>query len=211
MLSNCGAGEDYWESLELQGDQNNQSLRYQPWIFIRTDVEAEASILWPSNEKKWLTEKDLDSGKDWGQEKKRATEDEMIWCHHLLNGQEFEQTLGDSERHGCLACWSPWSFKESDTTYQLNNSIFFLYIYFIEVYLTFNVSGAQQVDSVIRVHICYFSGFFFHYSLWEDKRYSSLCYTVNLFHLLHIYFLILAIQHSIYARLSKWNKNVIIF
>ena len=131
MLSNCGAGEDYWESLGLQGDQNNQSLRYQPWIFIRTDVEAKASILWPSNEKKWLTGKDLDSGKDWGQEKKRATEDEMIWCHHLLNGQEFEQTPGDSERHGS---WHAGVYGVSKRQTRLTNWTTSLYIY-IYIYI----------------------------------------------------------------------------
>ena len=82
----------------------------QPWIFIgRTD--AEAPILWPSDAKSWLIGKDPDTGKDWGQEKKGATKEEMIGWHHWLNGHESEQTLGDSEGQGSQACCSSWSRK----------------------------------------------------------------------------------------------------
>ena len=67
----------------------------QPWMFIgRTD--AEAPILWPPDSKSCPIGKDSDAGKDWGQEEKRATEDEMFGGHHRLNGHEFEQTPGDS-------------------------------------------------------------------------------------------------------------------
>ena len=76
----------------------------QPWIFIgRTDADAEAPILWPPDAKNWLIGKDPDAGKDWGQEEKGVTEDEMVGWHHRLNGHEFEQTLGDGERQGSLA------------------------------------------------------------------------------------------------------------
>ena len=62
----------------------------QSWVFIgRTDVEAETSIFWPPDVKSWLIWKDPDAGKDWGQEEKRMTEDEMLWWHHRLNGHEF--------------------------------------------------------------------------------------------------------------------------
>ena len=65
----------------------------QSWVFIgRTDVEAETPILWPHNAKSWLIWKDPDAGKDWGQEEKGATEDEMVGWHHRLNGHELEQT-----------------------------------------------------------------------------------------------------------------------
>ena len=60
----------------------------QPWIFI--DAEAEAPILWPPDAKNWLIGKDPDPGKDWKQEKKGMTEDEMVGWHHRLDGQEFE-------------------------------------------------------------------------------------------------------------------------
>ena len=95
----------------------------QSWIFIGgTDAEAETPILWPPDVKSRLIGKNPDHGKDWGQEEKRATEDKMIGWHHQLDGHEFEQTLGDSERQGSLMCCSPWSHKELDTTEQLNNS-----------------------------------------------------------------------------------------
>ena len=86
----------------------------QPWIFIeRTD--AEVPIFWPPNVNSQLIEKDPNAGKDWGQEKKGAREDETVGWHHWFNGHEFDQTLGDSEGWGSLACCSPWGHKESDT------------------------------------------------------------------------------------------------
>ena len=57
---------------------------------------------------------DMLAGKDWGQEEKRVTEDEMVGWHHWLNGHEFEQTPGDSEGQGSLAYCSSWGHKESD-------------------------------------------------------------------------------------------------
>ena len=68
--------------------------------------------------KRWLIEKDPDAGKDWKQ--KENMTDEMVRKDHQLNGQEFEQTLWDSEGPGSLACCSEWSHKESDTTERLN-------------------------------------------------------------------------------------------
>ena len=94
----------------------------QPWIFIR-HTEAEAPIIWPPNLKSWLSGKDPDAGKDWGQEQKGVTEDEMAGWHHWLNGHESDQTPGDTEGQGSLACCSPWVHKESDTTLWLNNNI----------------------------------------------------------------------------------------
>ena len=88
----------------------------QSWIFIgRTDVKAETPILWPPDAKSRLIRKDPDAGKDWRQKEKGMTEDEMVGWHHRLDGHEFEQALGDSERQASLACYSPWSCKESDT------------------------------------------------------------------------------------------------
>ena len=94
----------------------------QSWIFTgRTD--AEAPILWPPDAKSQLIGKDSDAWKDWGQEEKWATDDEIIEWHHWLHGHKFEQTLGDSERQGSQLCSSPWGRKESDTTEGLNNNI----------------------------------------------------------------------------------------
>ena len=93
----------------------------QSWIFIgRTDAEAETPILWPPDAKNWLTRKDPDAGKDWRQEKKGTTEDEMIAWHHWLDWHEFEQAPGVVERQGSLVCCSPWGHKELDTTERLS-------------------------------------------------------------------------------------------
>ena len=64
--------------------------------------------------------KDPDAGKDWGQEEKGMTEDEMVGWHHWLKGHEFEQAPGVGDRHGGLACCSPWGCKELDITERLN-------------------------------------------------------------------------------------------
>ena len=89
----------------------------QPWIFIgRTDAESEAPMLWPPDVKSRLTGKDPDVGKDWKQEEKGTTEDSIIGWHHWLNGDEFEQTQGDSEGQRSLECCSSWGHKESDMT-----------------------------------------------------------------------------------------------
>ena len=93
----------------------------QSWIFIgRTDPEAEAPILWPSDAKNWLIGKDPDAGKYWRQEDKRMTEDEMVVWNHWLNEHESEQALEVGDGQGSLECCSPWGRKESDTTEQLN-------------------------------------------------------------------------------------------
>ena len=94
--------------------------RNEPWTFIGK-TEAEAPILWPPTAKSRLLGKDPDAGKDWRQEEKEATEDEMVGWHHQLYGQEFEQTLGDGAGQGSPACYSPWGHKESDMTKWLNS------------------------------------------------------------------------------------------
>ena len=89
----------------------------QSWTLIRrTDAEAETPILWPPDMKNWLIGKDPDAGKDWRQEEKGMTEDEMVGWHHWLNGHELELTPGVGGRQGGLVCCSPWGHKELDTT-----------------------------------------------------------------------------------------------
>ena len=93
----------------------------QSWVFIgRTDVEAETPMFWPPVLKSWLIGKDPDVGKDWGQEKKGTTEDEMVGWHHGLNGYGFEWTPGVGDGQGGLVCCSSWGHKESNTTERLN-------------------------------------------------------------------------------------------
>ena len=95
----------------------------QSWVFIgRTDVEAETLILWPPHAKSWLSGKDPDAGKDWGQEK-GMTEDEMVGWHHQLNGHGFVWTLGVGDGQGGLVCCSSWGHKESDMTERLNGTV----------------------------------------------------------------------------------------
>ena len=91
------------KEIKLLNHKGNQS-----WIFTgRTD--AEAPILLPPVAKNWVTGKDPDAGKDWRQEEKGMTEDEMVGWHHRLNGHEFEQALGVGDGQGSLACHSPWN------------------------------------------------------------------------------------------------------
>ena len=93
----------------------------QSWMFIgRTDFEAETLIFWPPDAKSWLIWKDPDAAKDWGQEEKGTTEDEMAGCHHRLDGYESEWTPGVGDGQGGLACCNSWGQKELDTTKWLN-------------------------------------------------------------------------------------------
>ena len=112
----------------------------QPWVFIgRTDAEAEMPILWPPVMKSWLTRKDPDAGKDWRQEEKGMTEDEMVWWHHRLNGHGFGWTLGIGDGQGGLACCSSWVAKRHKWATELTdwclllkfNSWEHLYVYCI--------------------------------------------------------------------------------
>ena len=88
---------------------SSSSKGNQSWIFIgRTD---EASVLWPPDAKNWLIGKDPHAGKDWRQEEKGMTEDEMVGWHHQLNGHEFEWTPRVGDVQGSLACCSPWGCR----------------------------------------------------------------------------------------------------
>ena len=114
MLLNCGVGEDSCESLSCKEIQPVHSTGDQSWVFIgRTDAKAETPVLWPPHAKSWLIGKDPDAGRDWGQEEKGTTEDEMAGWHHRLNGHEFEWTPGVGDGQGGLACCDSWSHKET--------------------------------------------------------------------------------------------------
>ena len=81
----------------------------QSWVFIGgTDAEAETPIFWPPHKKSWLIGKDSDAGRDWGQEEKGTTEDEMAGWHHRLDVHEFGWTPGVDDGQGELACCDSW-------------------------------------------------------------------------------------------------------
>ena len=109
--------------LECKEIQPVNTKGNEHWIFIgRTDAKAEFPILWPPDAKSQLIRKDPDAGKDWRQEEKGTTEDEIVGWHHRLNGHEFEQAPGDGEGQGSPAYYSPWGHKALDTTEGLNNN-----------------------------------------------------------------------------------------
>ena len=93
----------------------------QPWDFFgKNDAKAETPALWLPHAKSWLIGKDSDAGRDWGQEEKGTTEDEMAGWHHWLDGRESGWTPGVGDGQGGLACCDSWARKESDTTERLN-------------------------------------------------------------------------------------------
>ena len=117
--------------LDCKEIQPAHSRGDQSWVFIgRTDAEAETPVLWPPHAKNWLTGKDPDARRDWRQEGKGTTEDEMAGWHHWLHGREFEWTLGVGDAQGGPACCDSWGRKESHTTERMNwtdpwfNSVF---------------------------------------------------------------------------------------
>ena len=137
MLLNYGVGEDSWESLDCKEIQPFHPKGDQSCVFIeRTDVEAETPILWPPDVKSWLIWKDPDAGKDWGQEEKGTTEDEMVEWHHWLDGHEFEWTLRDGDGQGGLACCDSWGCRVGhDWATELNWTETLLYHDYIVLFI----------------------------------------------------------------------------
>ena len=112
MVLNCGVGEGSWEPLDCKEIQSVHPKGNQSWICTgRTDLEAETPILWPPDAKNGLIGKNPDAGKDWREEEKGTTENEIVWWHHRLNGYKFEQTPGAGDGQGSLVCCSPWGCK----------------------------------------------------------------------------------------------------
>ena len=112
------------ESLGLPARRSNQSILKEispEYSLEGLMLKLKLPILWPPDAKNRLIGKDPDAGKDWTQEEKEMTEDEMVGWHHQFSGHEFEQVPGDGEGQGILVCCSPWGWKESDTTEWLNN------------------------------------------------------------------------------------------
>ena len=93
----------------------------QSWVFFgRNNAKAETPVLWPPHVKCWLIGNDSDAERDWGQEEKGTTEDEMAGWHHRLDGHEFGWTLGVGDGQQGLACCNSWGRKELDMTEWLN-------------------------------------------------------------------------------------------
>ena len=114
-----------WRRLESPLDckdfQPVHSKGDQSWVFFgRNDAKAETPVLWQPHAKSWLIGKDPDAGRDWGQEEKGMTEEEIAGWHHQLDGHESGWTLGVSDAQGGLACCNSWGRKELDVTEQLN-------------------------------------------------------------------------------------------
>ena len=104
-----------WKEIQPVHSKGDQS-----WVFFgRNDAKAETPVLWPPHAKSWLTGKHSDAGRDWGQEEKGTTEDEIAGWHHWLDGRESEWTPGVGDGQGGLACCDSWGRKESDTTERL--------------------------------------------------------------------------------------------
>ena len=108
-------------SLDCKEIQPVHSKGDQSWVFFGSnDAEAETPVVWPPHAMCWLIGKDSDPGRDWGQEEKGTTEDEMAGWHHRLDGREYEWTPGDGDEQGDLACCDLWGRKELDTAERLN-------------------------------------------------------------------------------------------
>ena len=128
MFLNCGVGEDSWKC-PCTSRRSNQSILKEinpeyslEGLMLKLKLQYFGHQMW------WikLIEKDPDAGKDWRQEEKGITEDEMVGWHHWLDGHKFEQgsRVGDGE--GSLACCSPWGCRELNVTEWLNKKFWFL-------------------------------------------------------------------------------------
>jgi len=126
----------------------------QPWVFIgRTDVEAETPVFWPSDVKSWLIGKDPDIGKDWGQEEKGTTGDEMVRWQHRLNGHRFGWTPGVVDGQGGLVYCRSWGCKESNTTEWLNWTELKPFFYYFS-YLDFSSLPAAFEQTTMKQKRC---------------------------------------------------------
>ena len=151
-------------------------------------TDAEAPILWPPDAKSWLIWKDPDAGKDWRQEEKRMTDDEMVGWHHQIDGHEFEQIPRDSEQ-GSLACCSAWGHKELDMTDWLKWSILnvrFTLLFYLNLLITVSYLYFFSLQSSFSV-ICHKNNCF-------KRKYSWISYLIKQWFFLNL--------------TKPWNKTV---
>ena len=138
----------------------------QPWDFFgKNDAKAETPVRWPPHAKSWLTGKDSDAARDWGQEEKGTTEDERAGWHHWLNGRESEWTPEFGDLQGGLACCDSWGRKESDTTEWLNwTEPLSLHIYFWSFLVLFYYCSFFVIPLISYFYTCsFFKCFYFKY------------------------------------------------
>ena len=151
MLSNCCVGKTFESPLDCKEIKPVNPKGNQSWIFFgRTDAKAETPVLWPPDVKSWLIGKIPDAGKDWRQEEKGMTEDEIVGWHHWLDVPQFEQALGVRDGQGSLACCSPWGCKDSDTMIAWTEFTFLIII----------ATSAKPVW--VRPYLKFFCMFLFH-------------------------------------------------
>ena len=156
----------------------------QSWVFFgRNDAKAETPVLWPPQAKGWLIGKDSDAGRDWGQEEKGTTEDEMAGWHHQLNGRESGWTPGDGDGQVGLACCDLWGCKESDWTERLNwTELKCYYTYGSEHNLdglgTKNTGRIHLTLHVLRHQSQSYSSTHFLYFLFLSSRYLNPLYLI---------------------------------
>ena len=151
----------------------------QSWVFFgRTDAKAETPILWPPQAKSWLIGKDSDAGRNWWQDEKGTTEDEMAGWHHQLDGHEFEWTPGVGDGQGGLACCSSGGHKELDMTEQLNWSELIL---IRQKRWNYNTGvHAQLCPNLCYLMDCSPPGSFVH-GIFQAKKYVYVCVCVCVF------------------------------
>ena len=151
----------------------------QPWDFFgRNDAKAETPVLWPPHVKSWFIGKDPDAGRDWGQEEKGTTKDEMAGWHHRLDAHEFGWTPGVGDGQGCLACCDSWGCKESDTTEWLNWTLWYytififllfgmVFFYYFSVYCTTPFLFLFSYSLYFIISHCYLQKEFLNFIPWN--------------------------------------------
>ena len=126
--------------LDCKDIQPVHSKGDQPWVFLgRNDAKAETAVRWPPDTKIWLIGIDSDAVRDWGQEEKGPTEDEMAGWHHRLDGCEFEWTLGVGDGQGGLVCCNSWVTKSQTLLSDWTDWLCFKY--YFKIILDFAISN----------------------------------------------------------------------